>query len=71
MKIGIPAKVKNHEYRVAITPAGVNELVRNGHQVHVQTEAGLGSRGPWSPSGWGPGRVRRQGGGDRRWGRWP
>ena len=43
MKIGIPAEVKNHEYRVAITPAGVRELVLHGHEVFVQTEAGLGS----------------------------
>ncbi|MFI6477089.1 alanine dehydrogenase [Nonomuraea sp. NPDC050663] len=43
MKIGVPAEVKNHEYRVAATPAGVHELVRHGHEVHVQRGAGLGS----------------------------
>jgi len=43
MKVGIPAEVKNHEYRVAITPAGVRELVLNGHEVYVQAGAGLGS----------------------------
>src|SRR5581483_10445517 len=43
MKIGIPAEVKNHEYRVAITPAGVTELVLNGHDVSIQAGAGLGS----------------------------
>ncbi|GAA3592138.1 alanine dehydrogenase [Klugiella xanthotipulae] len=43
MRIGVPSEVKNHEYRVAITPAGVHELVRNGHDVTVQTGAGLGS----------------------------
>src|SRR5690242_7047807 len=43
MKVGIPREVKNHEYRVAITPSGVNELVRNGHEVFVETEAGVGS----------------------------
>jgi alanine dehydrogenase len=43
MKIGIPAEVKNHEYRVAITPAGVHELMLNGHEVFVQAEAGTGS----------------------------
>ncbi|MFI7460777.1 alanine dehydrogenase [Nonomuraea sp. NPDC049646] len=43
MKIGVPAEVKNHEYRVAVTPAGVHELVRNGHDVTVQRGAGLGS----------------------------
>jgi len=35
VKVGIPREVKNHEYRVAITPAGVNELVRHGHDVYV------------------------------------
>ena len=43
MRIGIPAEVKNHEYRVAITPAGVHELMLNGHEVFVQAEAGTGS----------------------------
>ena len=43
MKVGIPSEVKNHEYRVAITPAGVYELVRNGHDVVVQDSAGVGS----------------------------
>jgi alanine dehydrogenase len=41
--IGIPSEVKNHEYRVAITPAGVHELVRHGHDVVVQHGAGVGS----------------------------
>jgi alanine dehydrogenase len=43
VKVGIPREVKNHEYRVAITPAGVHELVRFGHDVFVETGAGLGS----------------------------
>ena len=43
MKVGIPREVKNSEYRVAITPAGVNELMRNGHEVFVESSAGLGS----------------------------
>ncbi len=43
MRIGIPAEVKNHEYRVAITPAGVNELMLNGHEIFVQAGAGTGS----------------------------
>jgi alanine dehydrogenase len=43
MKIGVPTEVKNHEYRVACTPAGVHELVRNGHEVVVQRGAGTGS----------------------------
>ncbi|MGN9795327.1 alanine dehydrogenase [Streptomyces sp. NPDC054847] len=43
MKVGIPREVKNNEFRVAITPAGVHELVRNGHQVLVEQNAGVGS----------------------------
>jgi len=43
VKVGIPREVKNNEYRVAITPSGVHELSRNGHEVYVQTEAGVGS----------------------------
>ncbi|GAA2183170.1 alanine dehydrogenase [Brooklawnia cerclae] len=43
MRIGVPTEIKNHEYRVAITPAGVHELVRHGHQIVVQAGAGLGS----------------------------
>ncbi|MEV0647454.1 alanine dehydrogenase [Phytomonospora sp. NPDC050363] len=46
MKVGIPSEVKNHEYRVAITPAGVHELVRGGHDVYVQAGAGIGSSIP-------------------------
>ncbi len=46
MKVGIPREVKNHEYRVAITPAGVLELVRHGHEVYVERDAGLGSSIP-------------------------
>ena len=46
MKIGIPKEVKNHEYRVAITPSGVHELVRHGHEVHVEKDAGTGSSIP-------------------------
>lgn len=46
MRIGVPTEVKNHEYRVAITPAGVHELVRHGHTVHVQAGAGVGSAIP-------------------------
>ena len=46
MKVGIPSEVKNHEYRVAITPAGVHELVRNGHQVVIEHNAGVGSSIP-------------------------
>lgn len=43
VKVGIPREVKNNEFRVAITPAGVHELVRHGHQVVVERGAGLGS----------------------------
>ncbi|WP_337192226.1 alanine dehydrogenase [Streptomyces sp. HUCO-GS316] len=43
VKVGIPREVKNNEFRVAITPAGVHELVRNGHQVVIERNAGLGS----------------------------
>jgi alanine dehydrogenase len=46
MKVGIPKEVKNHEYRVAITPSGVHELVRAGHQVFVERDAGTGSAIP-------------------------
>src|SRR4051794_35869148 len=43
VKVGIPREVKNHEYRVAITPSGVHELVKNGHEVYVEKDAGVGS----------------------------
>jgi alanine dehydrogenase len=43
MKVGVPAEVKNHEYRVALTPAGVRELTAHGHEVLVQKDAGAGS----------------------------
>lgn len=46
MRVGIPREVKNHEYRVAITPAGVHELVRAGHEVLVERGAGAGSSLP-------------------------
>jgi alanine dehydrogenase len=41
MLIGVPKEIKNHEYRVGLTPAGVRELVGHGHKVLVQTQAGL------------------------------
>ncbi len=43
MKVGVPTEVKADEYRVALTPAGVRELVDSGSQVYVQSGAGLGS----------------------------
>ncbi len=46
MKVGVPREVKNHEYRVAITPAGVHELVRSGHEVVIEARAGAGSAIP-------------------------
>jgi len=46
VKVGIPQEVKNREYRVAITPAGVQELVRHGHEVVVEAGAGAGSSLP-------------------------
>jgi alanine dehydrogenase len=46
VKVGIPRELKDHEYRVAITPAGVNELVRAGHRVYIEKEAGVGSSIP-------------------------
>ena len=46
VKIGVPTEVKNHEYRVALTPAGVHELTGRGHEVLVQRGAGAGSSLP-------------------------
>ncbi|MHA6782949.1 alanine dehydrogenase [Pseudonocardia saturnea] len=43
MRIGVPREVKNHEYRVALTPGGAHELTRSGHHVLVERGAGLGS----------------------------
>jgi alanine dehydrogenase len=43
MRVGIPTEIKNNEYRVAITPAGVAELTRRGHHVVIQAGAGEGS----------------------------
>ena len=43
MIVGIPKETKTHEYRVSMTPVGVDELVRRGHTVLVETNAGVGS----------------------------
>ncbi|MDE2387126.1 MAG: alanine dehydrogenase, partial [Actinomycetales bacterium] len=43
MRVGIPTEIKNNENRVAITPAGVHELVRRGHEVFIEAGAGVGS----------------------------
>ncbi len=46
MKVGIPREIKNNEYRVAITPAGVHEMFRGGHEVLIEAGAGEGSSLP-------------------------
>lgn len=43
MIVGLPKEIKNNENRVALTPGGVTELIKNGHTVYVQTSAGSGS----------------------------
>lgn len=43
MLVGVPKEIKNNENRVAMTPAGVHELVARGHQVLIETAAGVGS----------------------------
>ena len=42
MRVGVPKEIKNHEYRVGLTPASVAELVASGHEVFVETSAGMG-----------------------------
>lgn len=42
MRVGVPKEIKNHEYRVGLTPPSVEELVRHGHAVFVETNAGMG-----------------------------
>ena len=42
MRVGVPKEIKNHEYRVGLTPASVAELVACGHEVFVETRAGMG-----------------------------
>jgi alanine dehydrogenase len=46
MKVGVPTEIKTDEYRVALTPAGVRELVDRGHEVIIEAGAGLGSTIP-------------------------
>src|SRR5688572_23987084 len=43
MRIGVPTEIKNNENRVAMTPAGVVQLVKSGHEVFIQKGAGHGS----------------------------
>ena len=42
MKVGVPKEIKNHEYRVGLTPASVRELTLRGHEVFVEASAGAG-----------------------------
>ena len=42
MLIGVPKEIKNHEYRVGMTPTSVREMVHHGHDVLVETNAGTG-----------------------------
>jgi len=42
MRVGVPKEIKNHEYRVGLTPASVAELTAAGHEVFVETQAGMG-----------------------------
>ena len=46
MKVGVPTEIKTDEYRVSLTPAGVRELTERGHDVCIQSGAGLGSTIP-------------------------
>ena len=46
MLVGVPREIKDNEFRVGMTPAAVAELVHHGHEVIVETEAGLGSGSP-------------------------
>ncbi len=46
MLVGVPKEIKDNEYRVAMTPAGVQQLIEQGHTVLVETKAGEGSRFP-------------------------
>lgn len=43
MKIGVPKEIKNNESRVALTPGGVQTMIKNGHNVYVETNAGFNS----------------------------
>jgi alanine dehydrogenase len=40
MKVGVPKEIKNHEYRVGLTPSSVRQLVQAGHEVLVEANAG-------------------------------
>ncbi|MGZ0187772.1 MAG: alanine dehydrogenase, partial [Alphaproteobacteria bacterium] len=43
MRVGVPKEIKTHEYRVGLTPVSVRELVVHGHEVLIETQAGVGS----------------------------
>ena len=51
MLVGVPKEIKNHEYRVGLTPSSVNELVKRGHGVIVERNAGAAIKR--SPQVWG------------------
>lgn len=57
MIIGLPKEIKDNEYRVAVTPSGVRQLVDSGHEVLVQAGAGEGSGFSDEEYGWGGGRI--------------
>lgn len=57
MIIGLPKEIKDNEYRVAVTPGGVRQLVDSGHEVLVQAGAGEGSGFSDEEYGWGGGRI--------------
>ncbi|GAA0773802.1 alanine dehydrogenase [Roseibium denhamense] len=42
MRVGVPKEIKNHEYRVGLTPDSVHEMVAHGHEVAIETNAGVG-----------------------------
>ena len=43
MKIGVPREIKKHEYRVGLTPSAVSKYVAEGHELFVETNAGIGT----------------------------
>src|SRR6187399_1548778 len=43
MKVGVPKEIKNHEYRVGLVPSSVMELTQDGHEVMVESGAGVGA----------------------------
>ena len=43
MRIGVPKEIKKHEYRVGLTPSAVSKYVAEGHELFVETNAGIGT----------------------------